>query len=721
MIKFLTHVMAGLQPIFGNSLKKLEKQLECPQCEKKFSDPKVLGCFHIFCKLCLVRLVVQDQHGQLSVRCPTCRQSTLLPTTSVSGLQSAFHINHLMDIQQILERLNKSGTSLCGKCKQQAEISHFCLKCSQLICSACLCVHERWEELQDHQVVSLEDIQEDFSCLISHKQVIKYCLHHPSMALTLCCETCNELICTKCTILEHKHHHYKKVNEAIDQCRRTISASQKSLEKKLISIRRDLKQLASQRLTIFNQRATVEENVVEQFSELHRALDEKKEEILYQVNRITQGRLETVLLQEKEMKVFKSQVKSCLEFVKNNLKVDTEIELMSTEENVVQETRKIVNHTIIGCAVNEEVHMEFNMTGVHDLTSQIRELKATIETLEQRLSPTDDSENEEEHTSGYETISSQIPHDYSEEISTEEDSRVEETLPANSCLNYPNQHLKPLTTRSMEKICFYVKQPRGITLNSEGELIVTSESENCIKVFSPNGDTLRTFTGIEPQIFNMPNGVTTDEDDNVLVVDTCNHRIHRYTSQWKPSGIVGEAGTDSLQFSNPYGVGYNPINGKIYICDNCNHRIQILHPKLSLYRTFGAKGNGVGCFKHPWGLAFDSTGNVYIADSNNHRIQVFNPDGEFVREFGSEGKERGRLKLPRGIAIDCEDLIYVSEVANNRISVFTVEGIFQQVIGYKGSGPNQLRQPHELVVDDNDGILYVCDYGNNRIQIFNTH
>ena len=77
-------------------VQKLEDQLNCSICLDTYTNPKLLQCFHVYCKECLVRLVARDQQGQLSLTCPGCRQATPIPDTGVSGLQSAFHINHLL-------------------------------------------------------------------------------------------------------------------------------------------------------------------------------------------------------------------------------------------------------------------------------------------------------------------------------------------------------------------------------------------------------------------------------------------------------------------------------------------------------------------------------------------------------------------------------------------------------------------------------------------------
>jgi DNA-binding beta-propeller fold protein YncE len=83
--------------------------------------------------------------------------------------------------------------------------------------------------------------------------------------------------------------------------------------------------------------------------------------------------------------------------------------------------------------------------------------------------------------------------------------------------------------------------------------------------------------------------------------------------------------------------------------------------------------------------------------------------------FGS--RCRGKLGGPVDIAIDTSDMVYVSEWDDYRVTVYTSEGPFVATFGREGKGPGELDYPRGLAVDDN-GVVYVCDRGNNRIQVY---
>ena len=194
-------------------------------------------------------------------------------------------------------------------------------------------------------------------------------------------------------------------------------------------------------------------------------------------------------------------------------------------------------------------------------------------------------------------------------------------------------------------------------------MVVAEHGGDCIAVFSPSGEKLRSFgtCGSDPGQVRYPREVAVDGEENILLTDSGNHRIQKFTSEGQYSTSVG---TGYLQFSYPTGIAFNASNNSLYVGDTNNHRVQVLDSDLTTSRTFGKRGSGRGQFSSPCGVASDCTGNVYVADQDNHRVQVFTAEGRYLRMFRRRGQGRGELRYPVGVAIDNSGLVYVRIIAS---------------------------------------------------------
>ena len=132
--------LSSSSPMVEEALKKLEDQLTCGICLNSYTEPKVLECLHAFCKECLEG--VCDRQGQ-SLRCPSCRQSTCLPPTGVSGLQTEFRLNNLFEVRDVLEKVKEPQKTQCENCKKH-DATSFCHNCWMYIFAICTETHQKW-------------------------------------------------------------------------------------------------------------------------------------------------------------------------------------------------------------------------------------------------------------------------------------------------------------------------------------------------------------------------------------------------------------------------------------------------------------------------------------------------------------------------------------------------------------------------------------------------
>ena len=100
--------------------------------------------------------------------------------------------------------------------------------------------------------------------------------------------------------------------------------------------------------------------------------------------------------------------------------------------------------------------------------------------------------------------------------------------------------------------------------------------------------------------------------------------------------------------------------------------------------------------------------------------------GEFVFDLeedlsiGREDDENCMFYMVRGIALDNQDNIYVTDWGNHRIQKFNTNGVFLQTIGRHGQGPGEFEGIMDLKIDKLTGDIYVLDT-RREIEKFDEH
>ncbi len=129
-----------------------------------------------------------------------------------------------------------------------------------------------------------------------------------------------------------------------------------------------------------------------------------------------------------------------------------------------------------------------------------------------------------------------------------------------------------------------------------------------------------------------------------------------------------------------------------------------------------------GAFTKTWsaaftdvnGLASDSAGNVYAFDKGASKVRVFDAGGTQIRSFGSAGSGDGQFSASSGtmvhaIAVDEAQNVYVADWGNRRIQVFDSNGAFKLKFGSHGDLPGQFQSGPAAVAWSPDNYLLVYD------------
>jgi len=191
---------------------------------------------------------------------------------------------------------------------------------------------------------------------------------------------------------------------------------------------------------------------------------------------------------------------------------------------------------------------------------------------------------------------------------------------------------------------------------------------------------------------------------------------------------------DGRSWGSTSSVEVSPDGETIWAVDRCGENTCVGHDNLDVVFQFDKRGNiltqfGAGMFVWPHGIDVDDDGNVWIADargndSRGHQIIKFNTEGVVLLRLGTAGvagRTRTTLDQPNDVLVAPNGDIFVADghpaSGNNRIVKYSSDGRYLMEWGETGSEPGQFKTPHALAMDS-DGLLYVGDRSNRRIQVF---
>ena len=734
------------------ALKKIQDQVTCGICLDPYKQPRLLKCFHLFCEQCLQRLVRGGREGQ-SLPCPQCRQDTPLPVGGVPGLQGAFYIHYLFDVQDALKKVSSSEQTMCNKCKKR-EATGFCRTCG-FVCQRCVETHQEWDDLKPHEIIDLDTLTGDVTTLVPPLKKTLFCSKHQETKADLYCETCDELICRDCIVRVHRDHQYDLVPESFAKQEKVIVDSLKPVEEQIATLERAVESVHTRSAAVIEQKTAVVAEIRTAMAHLRQALEARETELVGQAEQTAQQKLMTLAAQRDGFELELGQLRSCQDFVEESRCTCSQEEILRMKSPLVKQVNDLTGsfkpETLV---LAEQADMVF-ANSLPELVKTCQQfgkvyvgpevcrasgegikvatrgqtVAVSVEALgregEAYLGPVGSLRCELVASDGSSRVRGTVKrrnqniYDISYRPQVTGEHQLHILIEEHPILNSPFTVTVLPNFTAPASIIGDLNGPYGVAAGEGGAVVVAELSSHRISIISGNGEKKSFGThGSGPGQFSCPTGIAIDNRGNILVADYGNHRIQQLSSTGKHLRTVGTVGSGPLQFLYPRGITVHPHTGKVYVTDSDNHRIQVLYSDLTYSSSFGRRGSNNGEFNQPCDISTDREGNVYVADRDNHRIQVFTVDGVYLRQFGKKGEGEGELNHPVSIAIDSDNVVYVGERGNNRISIFSTDGKFIKSFGRKGKGPVEFDQPFGLAVDKK-GTLYVSDCGNNRIQIFN--
>ncbi|XP_007572806.2 peptidyl-glycine alpha-amidating monooxygenase-like [Poecilia formosa] len=228
-------------------------------------------------------------------------------------------------------------------------------------------------------------------------------------------------------------------------------------------------------------------------------------------------------------------------------------------------------------------------------------------------------------------------------------------------------------------------------------------------------------------MFYLPHGITTDQENNYWVTDVALHQVLKVSGDGRDRTllVLGEAftpGSDTEHFCQPTDVAVDPETQNIFVSDGyCNARILKFAADGTYLTQWGAGSSDRRRrtpFRIPHSLVFlPDRKEVCVADRENGRIQCFIAEtGEFVKEIKNEdfgGEVFAITYSPAG-----NGLIFAvngdSPYHSAPLRGFVLDYSTKQILDSFSPTQKEFKMPHDIVVAK-DGSVFVGDAGSNSV------
>jgi DNA-binding beta-propeller fold protein YncE len=207
-------------------------------------------------------------------------------------------------------------------------------------------------------------------------------------------------------------------------------------------------------------------------------------------------------------------------------------------------------------------------------------------------------------------------------------------------------------------------------------------------------------------------GVAVDSQDRVYVFCRGTYPVVVFDKEGKFLDAWGKG-----EFLRPHGC-YMTEKDELYLVDDQAHSVHLYSLDGKRLKTIGGGApsdtgyevgkspvqRASGPFNWVTNVARAPDGTLYAADGyGNARVHRFSAEGELLTSWGEQGGDYGEFNLPHGIGVDSQGLVYVCDRENSRIQISSPEGEFLRLWDWVG-------RPTDIFIDKDDTI-YVAELG----------
>eukprot|EP00058_Branchiostoma_floridae_P012961 XP_002598449.1 hypothetical protein BRAFLDRAFT_83265 [Branchiostoma floridae] len=655
-----------------------EQFLTCPVCMLHFRDARILPCLHTFCKQCLQEWASKQD----PLECPTCRTQVSLPDQGVDGLKTNFYVNNLLDFAAVKKRAEPGVP--CQVCEGNVEgPKSWCADCATLMCESCAAVHRKLPATKDHEVTAEEILKAERG--VSKFQRKRHCDKHKNHELVFYCESCNALVCTACTVVDHrpgKDHNPVEITSVAQMRKQTLEGLLKQIDPRIREIEASIKEVDRKMSKISPSKDAATNQTKAYFRQLVDMLQKREQEILSQIDE--QCRVDSKGLQtKKEATEFElAELTSAQTFCQQAVEHGSDVHVVEVGKQVQSRVETLLAKQMDLKSNWSEFHFVEN-TSLFEFEKEVKhfgglETNVDISKCKIAVMPavrgfrcvTELTTMTKEGcpcVTNSKAVTADMKDPSGNDVMTQLQMKIGGVWEISYTPKVTGKHRLEVKVNSQQVI----GRPFEVQVQSEDTPVLSFGRE-----------------GIGVGDLDGPAGVAVDLDGNIAVVDQGNYRVQIFDPEngqpLKSFPVDGE---------NPYGIDVDS-HGRFLVTsfgEDCG--IRRYSKEGELLKTIKPD-----CVEGPAEVTVLKDGRMVVTDGEQAFCLLLQPDGSLIREIG-----KGHLLDPRFIAVDeSRDVMFVTDDSIHKIFTFDLAGNLMFSFGKEGENDGELQNPEGITLDPTD-------------------
>ena len=255
----------------------------------------------------------------------------------------------------------------------------------------------------------------------------------------------------------------------------------------------------------------------------------------------------------------------------------------------------------------------------------------------------------------------------------------------------------------------YTPLPRGVAVDGAGQLYVTSASTGTVVVLSQAGALKATFSNSAYSAFITPCGIALDAAGNVYVGDQGLGRVV----------VLRPDGTQLRNFTTTSATGGFGPNGLTGVAVDSAGNVFVTDYdslRLIVFASSGAQLQVISLGVNPLGVAVDVARNVYVTSDSSNRVLVLSPAPPTYYQRSLYTDAIFSSASLGGVVVNSSGFIFVTSPLSSTTAQVTVLSPTGTVTNSFTDGFGSYSNGVDV---DTAGVIYVCDYDNDRLVLLN--